>query len=371
MSLKKQPQAILVLPRLRVQNANAVSSPLTHGFPSPTSLVGAMWALERALKRIEVPLHFHGVGVVCHAHQEQVSGAGQLREPYTFHLSRNPVGQDGSTLAIVEEGRIHLDVTLVFTVSERQRPDCPSVLVDGAEALMSRLAIAVGEQFSAMRLAGGSLVPAQNAPTRRTQPWMAILPDVASSQVTAFRGWRRRWLPGFALVGRDDLLKSRHERQRLDDPKANLLDAWLDAARLNLRSGPQQDAGGPAGPDKVKWADPQRGPGSGWVVPLPVGYAALTALQPPGAVRNARDAGVAMLQVESVYSLGEWVSPHRLTHLDQLLWHSETDETLGLYRCRSGFSPDQPGAESPSRGSHDGLHEDGEDDLDDDAYVYS
>lgn len=38
---------LLVLPHLHVQNANAVSSPLTHGFPSITAFLGLMWALER------------------------------------------------------------------------------------------------------------------------------------------------------------------------------------------------------------------------------------------------------------------------------------------------------------------------------------
>ena len=38
---------LLALPRLRVQNANAISSPLTHGFPAMTAFLGLMWALER------------------------------------------------------------------------------------------------------------------------------------------------------------------------------------------------------------------------------------------------------------------------------------------------------------------------------------
>ncbi|MEZ5650859.1 MAG: type I-F CRISPR-associated protein Csy2 [Burkholderiaceae bacterium] len=39
---------LLVLPRLRVQNANAISSPLTHGFSSITALLGLTWALVGA-----------------------------------------------------------------------------------------------------------------------------------------------------------------------------------------------------------------------------------------------------------------------------------------------------------------------------------
>ena len=43
---------LLVLPHLKVHNANAVSSPLTHGFPSMTAFLGLMWALERKTREI-------------------------------------------------------------------------------------------------------------------------------------------------------------------------------------------------------------------------------------------------------------------------------------------------------------------------------
>ena len=38
---------LLVVPHVRIQNANAISSPLTHGFPAMTAFLGQMWALER------------------------------------------------------------------------------------------------------------------------------------------------------------------------------------------------------------------------------------------------------------------------------------------------------------------------------------
>ena len=63
---------LMVLPHLRVQNANAVSSPLTHGFPSMTAFLGLMWALERRCRAAGLDLAFRAVGVVCHDHQEQV-----------------------------------------------------------------------------------------------------------------------------------------------------------------------------------------------------------------------------------------------------------------------------------------------------------
>ena len=47
-------KALLVLPRLRVQNANAISSPMTWGFPAITAFTGLMTALERRLKHCAV-----------------------------------------------------------------------------------------------------------------------------------------------------------------------------------------------------------------------------------------------------------------------------------------------------------------------------
>ncbi len=336
-------QAVLVLPHLRIQNANAIGSPLTHGFPSITAFMGLMWALERKLAQVGVPLQLHGVGVVCHHHQEQVT-QGYVRN---FNLTRNPVGKDGSTAAIVEEGRMHLQITLVLAVTEKREPGMPSALVQGNEAQLDDWARIAGHTLCSMRVAGGSVLPSRPVPGKRVRPWMAIVPEDPDAADMAFRQWRRQWLPGFALVGRDDLLSVRLQHLRTTQPDATVLDAWLHAARFNYAPA-ISDSGATDG--KVKWADPMRPKGSGWVVPIPVGYAALTPqAHAAGTVRNARDTAVPLQFVESVYSLGEWIGPHRLTHLDHLLWRAEFDQALGLYRCRSGYqSPRKDDADASS-----------------------
>ncbi|WP_034388758.1 type I-F CRISPR-associated protein Csy2 [Comamonas composti] len=327
-----QPQAILVLPHLRVQNANAISSPLTHGFPSITAFTGLMWALQRKLAQAQIPLQLLSVGVVCHHHQEQVS-QGYVR---SFHLSRNPVDKDGSTAAIVEEGRMHLQVSLVFSVAEQLAPGAVSALVQGGEAHMEDWARQIGELASQMRVAGGSLLPSRPVPGKKVSPWMALVPEDPEECAKAFRRWRRQWLPGFALVARDGLLAERLAHLRKSHPDASLLDAWLHAARFNHE--PVQNDKPPTD-GKVQWRDPLRLKGSGWTVPIPVGYAALSPRHAAGAVANARDMATPLRFVESVYSLGEWVSPHRLSSLQQLLWHAEADEAQGLYRCRNAYQP--------------------------------
>ena len=356
-----QAQAILVLPHLRIQNANAIASPLTHGFPSITAFTGVMWALERKLAQVGVPLQLHGVGVVCHHHQEQVT-QGYVR---SFNLTRNPVGKDGSTAAIVEEGRMHLQLTLVLAVSEKRTPGTPTALVQGNQTQLDDWAALAGHLLAGMRVAGGSVRPSRPVPGKRGRPWMAIVPEDPVAAEKAFRQWRRQWLPGFALVGRDDLLAERLQDLRTTQPTATLLDAWLHAARFNYA--PVVPEGAAPVPDgQVPWADPQRRKGSGWIVPIPVGYAALTPqAHAAGTVRNARDASVPLRFVESVYALGEWISPHRLTHLGQLLWHAETDDALGLYRCRNGYQP-------PPADDATAAHTDTQDAWDDDeAYAYT
>ena len=336
-------QAILVLPHLRIQNANAIGSPLTHGFPSITAFTGLMWALERKLAQAGVPLRLHGVGVVCHHHQEQVT-QGYVR---SFNLTRNPVDKDGSTAAIVEEGRMHLQITLVLSVSEKPTRGTPAALVQGNEAQLKDWAAQAGHILAGMRVAGGSVLPTRRVPGQRVLPWMAIVPDDPVAAAKEFQRWRRQWLPGFALVGRDDLLAQRLQHLRTTQADATLLDAWLHAARFNLAPVPLED-GAFAKDGAVQWADPQRKKGSGWIVPIAVGYAALEpTAHPAGQVRNARDASVPLRFVESVYSLGEWISPHRLRSLPELLWHAETDEAQGLYRCRNGYAaPAEDGANS-------------------------
>jgi CRISPR-associated protein Csy2 len=353
-----QHEAILVLPRLRIQNANAIASPLTHGFPSITAFTGLMWALERKLTQAGVPLRLQATGVVCHHHQEQVT-QGYVR---SFNLTRNPVDKDGSTAAIVEEGRMHLEITLVLAVSEKRLAGAPPALVQGNDDQLADWARTAGETLAGMRVAGGSVLPSRPVPGKRVRPWMAIVPDDPEAAATEFRQWRRQWLPGFALVGRDDLLAERLQHLRETQPEATLLDAWLDAARFNHQPLPSAD-GSPAPDGKVAWGDPLRPKGSGWVVPIPVGYAALIPqAHPAGTVRNTRDATVPLRFVESVYSLGKWVSPHRLTSLTELLWRAETDDAQGLYRCRNGYRP------SPRSDSHSDTSEE-EDDAD--AYDYT
>ena len=316
---------LLILPRLRVQNANAISSPMTWGFPSITAFTGLMTAIERRFGA-DSGVRFQSVGVICHGFEAQVTQGGYTR---SFCLTRNPVLQDGSTAAIVEEGRVHLDVTLVFAVRLQ------GALID--DALRAQRAADIAHLVAGMRIAGGSVMPPLPG-TLRQVPQARLVLQASSSELLSkqFQRLRRHWMPGFALVSRDDVLHKRlaqlrvkAETEAIATPTPpTLLDAWLDLSRLNYRATTDEKT------QAVEWAPDVR---PGWLVPIPVGYAALSELHAPGTVAGARDTAVPFRFVESVYSIGQWISPHRLDNFSQLLWQPEYASDTGLYRCTNSY----------------------------------
>jgi len=321
---KPEHWALLAVPRLRVQNANAISSPMTWGFPAMTAFLGLMTALERRLGP-ESGVQFKAVGVVCHDFEAQVTTGGFTR---AFHLTRNPVGADGSTAGIVEEGRVHLELTLVFSVR------VASALLGEAER--QHLLDRVVHELAGMRLAGGSVMPAlPGTHGRRPKPYLELEAEGEPEQRQQLRKLARTCLPGFTLVSRDDLLRTRLADMHAEGAtEATVLDAWLDLSRWNHRAVRSGEDG------TALWQTDGR---VGWTVPIPVGYAALSELHAPGTVTGARDNRTPFRFVETIWSMGQWVSPHRLQSLDDLFWYARVDGDgpHTTYRCCNDFTPSE------------------------------
>lgn len=310
---------LLVVPHVRIQNANAISSPLTHGFPAMTAFLGQMWALERKTHAAGLDWQFNAVGVVSHAHDEQVVEPAFPGAVTSFRLTRNPVDKTGSTAAIVEEGRIHLEISLVYAINSESLLKMDK---EERQAMADQLEMLI----SGMRLAGGSVLPRPR--TRRHRPFLLDWSNTQEHHLH-LRRLRHAVMPGYFLMERDDLLDQRHADLQQQAPEATRLDALLSLSRINWTfQGNESETENAA--DEKKWAHDRTG--LGWIVPIPVGYAALTDTLTAGSVSNARDATTPFRFVESIYSIGEWRGAHRLQHPSQLLWWADTEPKL--YRCR-------------------------------------
>lgn len=314
---------VIVLPHLQVRNANAVSSPLTWGFPPPSAFTGFAHALERKLRDQGHALNIAGVGVVAHRFEPQT-----FRPPGRYHdvfcLTRNPHDKDGNPSAIVEEGRAHLELSLILAIR-----------ADGFIDKFTQEQIASSAQHLAfgMRLAGGSITPSEANTDALLEAW----PD-QEDQAKTWRKLRRKLLPGFALVSREALLSEHLAALPQTTPPSTSLDALLDLCRLNMVPKPAVADGKNDAGIKVEWRNHRNH--RGWLVPLPVGYAAISELHPAGTVRGARDPSIPFRFVESVLSLGEWINPLRVRSLDQVLWWHDAQPEAGLYRLRNDYAPE-------------------------------
>lgn len=311
-------KAVLVLPHLRVQNVNAISGPLSWGFPAPSAFTGFAHALARKVEAgMRLDIRFEGVGVVCHDFTPLVSD-GYVK---SFRLTRNPLDVSGVPPAFVEEGRAHMQVSLVIGLHG-------GGLLDYDEDALPDLASRIAEVARAQRLAGGSILE-NSAP--RAKPYVAPLAGGAEHREKQWYRLRRRLLPGFALVARDDLLQERLDQMRHMEAATSPLDALLDLTSLHWDCDVSQAGEGKS----VDW---HIRPRSGWLVPTPVGYSPISPLYPPGEVRNARDMDIPFCFVESIYGLGQWISPHRINEPKQLFWHHHAEPESGLYRCVNTYA---------------------------------
>lgn len=309
---------VAIFPRIKVLNANAVSSPLTHGFPSITAFIGLMWAWERKARESGLDISMRGIGVICHDYQEQVA---PIHQDYVgFSLTGNPLDKKGERPAIVQEGRIHLECSLIVAVKSQAWND--------AEVAQRQLA-KLTHILACLRIAGGSVRIEEGKNPKRYAPWLLDYQGSEESRVWQFRQSILKLLPGFTLVSRHALLNEHWEWLKQEQPEVSQLEAWLSLHRQNWTYNP----------DTQKWqvVRPEHA-SRGWLVPMPVGYAALSPLYEAGEVDNARDQETPFQFVESIYSVGEWKSPHLLSGFEALLWFAESQPKQGLYRCVNGFN---------------------------------
>ncbi len=318
-------KSVLFLKRVKVQNANAISG-LTWGFPAMTHFLGFSHALSRFVESRHA-VNFNGCAVVCHQHQIQASQPAGYGE-YLFSLTRNPLTKEGKTAPFNEEGRVHLDVSLIIEC------DFSSDDIDfdtGSDAEdIARFEEQIKHKILTMRLAGGTILDVG-------QVNFVPFSEVTEERERQFRRQMLKLLPGFMLVDRSGLLNAHFQQLKGENPQAQLIDAWIDFSALKYRAQVQLQEGQIADETTpAEWEYVEK-PAQGWLVPIMTGYKAISPLYEPGQVENTRDSTTPFRFVESVYSVGQWLSPHRIKDIEQIFWHHHQDGDW--YLCKNSFQP--------------------------------
>jgi CRISPR-associated protein Csy2 len=289
---------LLILPHVRIQNANALSSPYTIGFPAMTAWLGAVHALQRYLNERDFDgLKFISSGVVCHDFNLQ-SYKGRGDFVHSIIGTGNPLDRDGKRPAFIEEARCHLDVTLVI--------ECKGFSMGEADELMP---IVTDILNGRMKFAGGDVIGFGT-------PDLLV---VEQGNHQHLRSLVRKLMPGYVLIERRDLMVEAMESGQ------DALDALLDSISIKHRS--EVDEFG-----VVAWTQQRKQ--SGWIVPIATGFQGITALAIPGKTLNQRDPDAPHRFAETIVTLGEFVMPYRLDGVEHMLWKYQHDESNNLYLCQ-------------------------------------
>lgn len=275
----------LLLKRLRVQNANALSSAFTFGFPAVTAFMGLAHKLQRELnpENDADGLQCTGVGIASHRFSMQDHQEGYSR---SLILTANPLDKEGNRPSFVEEGRCHLTVSLLLEVDnlptgQRRRNDLLAGLRD---VLLSRF-----------KLAGGDILELQG---------VAFIEDEATAL--------RQLMPSYVLMERRDLMLEAMKNGQ------DALDALHTALQLNHTCTELENG-------KGQWQTSRTH--QGWIVPIATGFHALT---PSALAEQQRDSSTPHRFAEALVTLGEFKMPIRCESVSEIIWRYQHDNDLYL-----------------------------------------
>lgn len=319
----------ILFDHIKLQGANAISGPLSYGFPALTGFTGAIHALSRKLTHHNVQLG--GVMIACHDYELQTYQNSPFSDR-TFKQTRNPIKRDGKSASIIEEGKIHLDVSLVVEVSvpeQRLYDLLKNKQSETAQQFLQECKQLLWQQ----RIAGGSVLEIGDVQLFS----LAEEPDIPLAL-----------MPAFVLMdAKADLVNITTELQtglRVDlldedgnaqssqiniQPEATALDALLEMATLHyIPNHPQASS--------ADWQTYSVKQDRGWLVPIPVGYQAISPLFDAGQLKNCRTTQYPSQYVETIYSLGKWVFPFSLPHdFSQCFWRYRAPQN-NLYLISQG-----------------------------------
>ncbi|HMX99686.1 MAG TPA: type I-F CRISPR-associated protein Csy2 [Agitococcus sp.] len=285
----------LLIPHIKIHNANAMSSPYTIGFPAMTAWLGAVHALQRYVQQQGFSdARFLKVGVSCHAFDLQTyKGRGDFVS--SIIGTSNPLDKDGNRPAFIEEARCHLTVSLLIEYEGIRK-----VKLNEFIALLN-------QSLPRFKMASGDILSVKPIED-------LYLNEDESSEL---RKISNKLMLGHVLIERRDLMiKSMNSGK-------DALDALLDHLKLMHRA--KQDADG-----NVTWTTERLE--KGWLVPIAVGFQGISDL---AIAQNQRDSTIPHRFAESVITLGEFVMPYRLSDIDQMLWQYHVDQSQNLYLCQT------------------------------------
>jgi CRISPR-associated protein Csy2 len=307
----------ILIPHLKIHNANALSSPFTIGFPAMTAWLGGTHALQRKLNQNGfADLIFSAVAISCHSIDLQTYKAKNGYDS-SLILTRNPLDKGGDSPSIIEEARCHLDISLLIEFKG----------ADGEE--IEQLKDKITNQLHKMKFAGGDILNFKKIENLNYDEDE----DNSSQQLKKITN---KLMLGNVIISRNELMKEAMENGQ------DAMDALLDYLKIysQAETNDKENSENSVSPNdkkpqdkKVEWQSYRKT--SDWIVPIAVGFHGISEIAEIGTVKNQRDPETPHRFAESVVTLGQFIMPYRIKDIDEMLWKYEYQAENNLYLCKT------------------------------------
>lgn len=286
---------ILLIPNIKIHNANALSSPYTIGFPAMTAWLGFMHALERKLHNSKfTQIKFTGLCVSCLDINLQTH-KGKNDYVSSIIATSNPLDKTGKRPSFIEEARCDIEVSIAI--------ECQMDAIDH-----NQFTNFINNLLPRMKIASGDIIsikPCQHLEVDENNP-LALT---------------KYLMPGFCLVSRQDLIRQSMEYGQ------DSIDAILDYLKVTTDIEINENK-------KVIRSNPYKKE-KGWLVPIAIGYQGIGELK---ITKNQRDTTTPHKFAESIVTLGEFKMPHHFDNIDEIMWRYQDYKDDDLYLCTNSYS---------------------------------
>lgn len=299
----------LLIKEIVIQNANAIAGSFSYGFPAINGIMGAVHHLSRKLKDTDTRLD--GVMIACENYQLHTFQAHSFADA-TFKQSRNPLTRKGETAAIIEEGKMHLTLSLIIEVQASREVWQQLRQEKESEQYCQKVRNLLLQQ----RIAGGnilSIAQTELFESAKKQEMIAgllpgfVLLDASKDLMAITKELQSGKLHSTSIFGDLEEVSDEAGESVMTGvparPQATALDALIEVATLHHL---------PPDEKHNEWHTYSVKTGRGWIVPIAVGYQGIAPQVAAGGMQNCRTQDYPSQYVETVYGLGKWVFPHRM-----------------------------------------------------------
>ena len=273
-------KTILIIPRIKIDNANAFSSPYTAGFPAISAFGGFADKMMRDIHKAGLTgLEFGGLGIVSHKFNLRAYRENRFVDASIIATS-NPLTKDGERPSFVPEIKCNLEVSIICEIINctlNDRDKLPDLVKD--------------VMANGIRVAGGNILGYGECK----------LIDITENPKNTMQQLIKILMPGYAIIERRDMIIKEMEHG------SDALNALLDGVAVNAKV--EEDEAG-----RLKLLRSRMH--QGWIVPVSVGYAAIG---PLGHAIGQRNPDEPHRFVESIVTLGEFVMLHRIDNINKTL----------------------------------------------------